>query len=152
MGDLGNQPHVIQEISYKDDPASYHSPLAGFTLSARDWGAIPLQGMNIRVSWGQNMHTLYGYPLKMHYNDLDKNAQYEVKVTYLSVTPVRLTADGSYLVHDFYTRSEEITPVTFDVPMDATSDGELTLMWEGSDKSHNRGCRLAEVWLMKKQK
>ena len=150
LGDLGNQPHLVSEASYKDDPSSYHSPLVGFTLSARDWGAIPLQGMNLRVSWGQYMHTLYGHPLKMHYSNLDKAAQYEVKVTYISTTPIRLMADD-IMVHNYTTRAAEIGPVSFDIPAEATKDGDLTLKWDGTDKSHNRGCRIAEVWLIKKQ-
>jgi len=150
LGDLGNQPHVVMEQTYKDDPSNYHSPLIGFIMSARDWGTIPLQGMNLRVSWSQYMHTLYGHPFKMHYTDLDKTAQYEIKVTYLSTTPIRLTADEGIMVHDYFTRPAEIAPVIFDVPLEATKDGDLTLTWEGSNKSHNGGCRIAEVWLMKK--
>jgi hypothetical protein len=152
LGDLANQPHIVMEADYKDDPSAYHSPLVGFIFSARDWGAIPLQGMNLRVSWSQYMHTLYGYPLKMHYSNLDKTAQYEVKVTYLSTTPIRLMADEDIMVHDYTARAAEIGPVSFDIPLEATKDGELTLKWDGSNKSHNGGCRIAEVWLIKKQK
>jgi hypothetical protein len=87
----------------------------------------------------------------MHYSDLDKTAQYEVKVTYLSTTPIRLMAND-IMVHDYTARADEIGPVSFDIPPEATKDGDLTLTWNGSNKSHNGGCRIAEVWLIKKQK
>ena len=152
LGDLGNQPHLVLEESYKNDPSAYHSPFVGSTLSVREWDSIPLQGMNFRVSWCQYVHTLYGYPLKMHYSDLDKTAQYEVKVTYLSTTPIRLMAND-IMVHDYTARADEIGPVSFDIPPEATKDGDLTLQWnaEIGKGGAGRGCQIAEVWLIKKQ-
>ena len=61
-------------------------------------------------------------------------------------------ADEDIMVHDYIKRAAEVGPVSFDIPPGATKDGDLTLKWNGSNKSHNRGCRIAEVWLMKKQK
>lgn len=140
LGDLANQPHIVLEADYKNDPSFYHSPFAGFSIRA------------LRISWGQYMQTLFGHPLKMHYSDLDKTVQYEVKVTYISTTPIRLLADD-IMVHDYTRRAGEIGPVSFDVPLEATKDGDLTLQWDmkTGQGGAGRGCQIAEVWLIKKQ-
>lgn len=151
LGDLGNQPHLVPGESYKDDPSFYHSPFVGFSLSRISRRSR--RNMNLRVSWGRYMQTLYSHPLKMHYSNLDKTAQYEVKVTYISTTPIRLVADEDMMVHDYTKRAAEIGPVSFDIPLEATKDGELTLKWNMKlgQGGHGRGCQIAEVWLMKKQ-
>ena len=139
LGDPGNQPHLVLEESYKDDPSFYHSPFSGFATNV------------LRVSWGQYAQTLFGHPLKMHYPDLDKTAQYEVKVTYPGTTPIRLVADDM-MVHDYLRRASELAPVSFDVPMEVTKDGDLTLQWDikSGQGGTGRGCQIAEVWLIKK--
>ena len=144
LGDLGNQPHLVLGEDYKDDPSFYHSPFVGFAQSGRS--------TNLRVSWGQYVQTLYGYPLKMHYSNLDKISQYEVKVTYMSTTPIRLVADEDILVHDYTKRGAEVGPVSFNIPLEATKDGDLTLKWnmEPGKGGTGRGCQIAEVWLIKK--
>jgi hypothetical protein len=140
LGDLANQRHIVMEAAYKDDPSFYHSPFAGFSIRA------------LRISWGQYMQTLFGHPLKMHYSDLDKTVQYEVKVTYVSMTPIRLLADD-IMVHDYTRRAGEMGPVSFDIPLEATKDGDLTLQWDAKtgQGGAGRGCQIAEVWLIKKQ-
>jgi len=90
----------------------------------------------------------------MHYSNLDKTAQYEVKVTYIG-REIRLVADEDMVVHDYTRRARAavIKPVTFDIPLEATKDGDLTLKWnmESGRGGTGRGCQIAEVWLMKKQ-
>ncbi len=139
LGDLNNQPHLVLGESYKNDPSFYHSPFAGFSIRAP------------RISWGQYMQTLFGHPLKMHYTNLDKNVQYEVKVTYANATPIRMLADDIQ-IHNYASRTGEIAPVSFDVPMEATKDGDLTLQWnmQTGRGGAGRGCQIAEVWLVKK--
>lgn len=150
LGDLGNQPHLVLGESYKDDPSFYHSPFIGFSLSRISRRSS--RNMNLRVSWGRYMQTLYGHPLKMHYSNLDNTAQYEVKVTYISRTPISLVADEDMMVHDYMRRADEIGPVSFDIPPEATKDGDLTLKWnmESGRGGTGRGCQIAEVWLIKK--
>lgn len=154
LGDLGNQPHLVLGKDYKDDPAFYHSPFVGFAQSGK-------RGSNLRVSWGRFMQTLHGHPLEMYYSNLDKNSQYEVKVTYMSTVPIRLIANDNILVHDYtsmgiahdFTRTPgEIAPVSFNIPLEATKDGDLTLKWniEPGQGGTGRGCQIAEVWLIKK--
>jgi hypothetical protein len=142
LGDLSNQPHLLMGESYQNDPSFYRSPFVGFLTSERT--------KNWRVSWAQYMQTLYGQPLKMHYCNLDTAAQYEVKVTYIG-TGIRLMADN-IKVHDYLERAKEIGPVSFDVPKNATADGDLTLQWNAqTNGGTGRGCQIAEVWLIKKQ-
>lgn len=145
LGDPGSQPHLVYGKDYKDDPAFYHSPFAGFITSTRL--------LNLRTSWMHYMQTLYGYPLELHYSDLEKGAAYEVKVTYISTYPIRLIADNEILIHDYFRRADVLGPVSFDIPVNATNDGELTLAWniEAGQGGTGRGCQIAEVWLIKKQ-
>jgi hypothetical protein len=89
----------------------------------------------------------------MHYTNLDKTARYEVKVTYISTTPIRMVADEDIMVHDYKRREGAIGPVSFDIPAEATRDGDLTLKWNMQTGSGGtgRGCQIGEVWLLKKQ-
>lgn len=147
LGDLRNQPHLVEGERYGNDPAFLSSPFVGFTIYERT--------KHWRTSWARYMQTLYGQPLEMQYSDLDPDAQYEVKVTYTgnNFEPrIQLMADEDLEVHSFMDKPRPIQPVTFDVPVEATRDGELTLQWniELGTGGTGRGCQVAEVWLMKK--
>lgn len=147
LGNLGNQPHVVTDKHYGDDPAFISSPFVGFNIrhDAKHW----------RVSWARFMQTRYGHPLEMRYKDLDPTAQYKVKVTYTGDTfdhRVRMIADDEFEVHSYMKKPNPLKPVTFDVPKEATSDSSLTLKWnaEPGIGGTGQGCQVAEVWLMKK--
>lgn len=144
LGDLNNQPHVDLGLSYKEDPAFYKTPFVGFSAYERT--------KNWRVSWQRYMHTLHGFPLKMQYDNLDKTAQYIVKVTYVG-DRIKLVANGEHQVHGHFDRKPEMEPLTFELPASATNSGSLTLEWSmESGKGHTgRGCQVAEVWLIKKK-
>jgi hypothetical protein len=143
MGNLNNQPQLVPGQSYQDDPAFYHSPFGG-------WRAREPQ-LQWRTSWRRYIHTLFNHPLQMHYADLDKNARYKIKITYLR-GPVQLMAGDDLMVHDYI----EVVPFAveiheFDIPGEATRDGNLTLTWhmEPARGSTGRGNKVAEVWLIK---
>ncbi len=121
-----------------------------------------------RLSWCRLVDGTYGYELKMHYPRLDPEAAYRVRIVYAGRlealayefadrtrlgTPVmvRLTGDGME-IHPMQPKPNPVQPVEFDVPVEATGDGELTLgctATVGGD-SPRRGCQIAEVWLMRK--
>ncbi|MEX2567180.1 MAG: hypothetical protein WD431_14655, partial [Cyclobacteriaceae bacterium] len=61
LGNMGNQPHLVNEGSYEDDPNSYFSPFVGY---AGGYSVRLERSMDWRVSWKRYMQTLYGYPLK----------------------------------------------------------------------------------------
>jgi hypothetical protein len=154
LGDLENQPYLVSEGRYEDDPNSYFSPFVGY---AGGYSVRFDRSMDWWVSWKRYMQTLYGYPLKVHFTDLDKSAQYQVQVTYIARRGIRLvaeTAGGEIQIHDYREPSLEIIPVMFDIPIEGTNDGEITLKWTIAPDigGAGRGLSVAEVWLIKKAK
>ena len=51
-----------------------------------------------RLSWLDQAQTLFGAPLRMHYEDLDPNITYALRVTYTGRfrATMRLVADGAH--------------------------------------------------------
>lgn len=152
--DLGNpdhQPHLVLHDNYAKDPNSFHSVFAGLP------GGYSLEMDRIRqwrVSWKTYMQTIYGLPLQLRYENLDPEAEYQVKVTYIEDIPLKLTANNGIVVHDFVMPEFDPRPLVFDVPARATQNGILTLSWQidPNGDGPGRGCSVAEVWLMKKKR
>jgi hypothetical protein len=50
------------------------------------------------------------------------------------------------------TKPSPIQPLEFDLPTEATANGELTLTWtrEPGLGGNGRGCQVAEVWLIRR--
>ena len=143
LGNLRLQPHLVHSTDYAADPDFRHSSLVGFGSRA-GW---PL-------AWCQNGQTLHDAPLQMRYSGLDGKACYKVRVVYAGDSfrnLIRLDADG-HAVHDWFKKPDPPVPVEFDVPVQATTDGSLTLTWrqEPGKGANGRGCQVAEVWLMRK--
>ncbi|MEX2306105.1 MAG: hypothetical protein WD738_00835 [Pirellulales bacterium] len=151
--DLGNplrQPHLIRDESYAKDPGNLETPTVGFR-SDLSW----------RRSWCTHVDGLYQTPVTMHYRDLDPFARYKLRVVYAGdyfAVQVRLVAicasanaeKREIEVHPFQSKPQPVKPVEFDIPMDATSNGELTLTWQSTPErgGPGRGCQIAEVWLI----
>ena len=144
--DLGNplqQPHLVRGPGYRDDPAFLASSLVGFSYR-------PAQ----RSSWWTHAESLVDAPLQMHYSDLDRGAQYKIRVVYGGDSPatkIRLVANGVQ-VHPLITKPSPVRPVEFDIPQEATEKGELDLSWnrEPGLGGNGRGCQVSEVWLIRK--
>jgi len=142
--DLGNparQPHLVQGPGLSGDPMLWNSRV-GFG-SRPEW---PL-------AWCQNAESLYDTPLRLHYEHLDPSARYKVRITYSGnafVSRVRLDADGLE-IHPLMKKADPPVPVEFEIPPQATADGNLTLMWESDPGRgrNGRGCQVGEVWLIK---
>lgn len=139
--DLGNgrkQPHLVRQLPYEEDPGFVASPQEEFSKE----GEQPA-----RLSWLDQAQTLFGTPLKMHYDGLDPNAAYTLRVTYAGRfrATMKLTADGTHVVHDALAQPDPIAPVDFELPQALTADGALDLQWDLVD---GRGCQVAEVWLI----
>jgi hypothetical protein len=146
LGDVTRQPHLVAGEPYAKDPDFLKSPLTGF-------GLMPQQGA--RISWFTDAETLGDTPLRMHYGDLDRSAQYAVRVVYgmgSPKTPIRLIANGKTEIHGFRPKPNPAAPVEFDIPAEATSSGELTLEWSkpAGGGGNGRGVQVAEVWLIRK--
>ena len=147
--DLGNpeqQPHLVRGLPYEEDPQRFKSTLTGFGYRP-DW----------RMSWMTHAESFWETPLQMRYDGLDRTAQYRVRIVYAGdiFGPdmlVRLVADDKYEVHPPIRKELPIKPVEFDVPLEATRDGQLTLTFSAPPGigSAGRGNQIAEVWLMRK--
>ena len=144
LGNLTKQPHLVQRSPWADDPGRVDSTKNGFIWHngsrSYDRGGGPL-------SWQNQAETLYGTPVEMHYEGLDPLAQYRVKLLYFGRywPTMTLTADGTHEIHGALA-SAIFPPPEYDIPIEATADGELDLAWDLVD---GRGCQVAEVWLMK---
>ena len=77
-------------------------------------------------------------------------AQYTLKIAYTGRfrAKIRLTADDVYPIHELLKTGT--TPImTFDIPVEATEDGQLKLTWTCGEGE--RGAQLAEVWLIRER-
>ena len=108
-----------------------------------------------RLSWWNNAGTLFETPLQLRYTGLDRNAQYGLRVMYASDSPskkIRLVANDKFEIHPLMVKGTPSRPLEFEIPLEATTGGELTLSWnrEPGLGDNGRGCQVAEVWLIKK--
>ncbi len=144
LGDPRRRPHVVMGSSYEDDPAGFGAARTGFDQDPR-W----------RRSWCRHATGFYDGPLRMHYEGLDPEASYRVRVVYTGdmwQVKLRLLADQALEVHPFLLKPRDMSPLEFDVPRAATRTGTLDLSWhvELGRGGNGRGCQVSEVWLMRK--
>jgi hypothetical protein len=147
--DLGNpalQPHLVRGLSYEEDPQRFKSTMTGFGYRP-DW----------RLSWMTHAESFWDTPLTMRYTKLDPNARYRIRVVYAGdvfsmTTLIKLVANDQYEIHPPIRKESPIKPVEFDIPVDATRGGELTLTFSAPPGmgSAGRGNQIAEVWLIRK--
>lgn len=147
--DLGNpsqQPHLVRGLPYEEDPQRFKSTMTGFGYRA-DW----------RLSWMTHAESFWDTPLQMRYTGLDPAAQYRVRIVYAGDvfsmnTLIRLVANEKYEIHPPVRKESPVKPVEFDVPVEATRGGELTLTFSAPPGmgSAGRGNQIAEVWLIRK--
>ena len=100
------------------------------------------------MSWQTQITTLYGTPLKMHYEGLDPEAQYRLKVTYAGRfrPSMTLTLNDEFGIHGPVAQPAPVWPVSYYLPQEATRSGMLDVEW---NLVSGRGCMVAEVWLIK---
>jgi hypothetical protein len=144
LGDPRRRGHLILGSSYDKDPARLHGALTGFD-----------QDPSWRRSWCRHAGTLYGEPLRMHYDGLDPASLYKISVVYtgdMFQRRVRLTAGSATEIHPFLLKPREMTRLQFDIPPEATRGGRLDLIWhtEPGLGGNGRGCQVSEVWLTKR--
>jgi hypothetical protein len=146
LGDLRRQPHLVAGEPYDKDPEFRKSPLIGFG------GRRPDQGS--RVSWYTDAESLFDAPLRMHYDELDPQAQYKIRVVYggdMSKVPVRLVANGSIEIHGYRQKPMPVAPLEFTIPREATRTGKLDLEFTRPVGlgGNGRGAQVSEVWLIR---
>ena len=91
LGDPLRRPHLVMGSAYDKDPAFLHGPQTGF-----DWEPT------WRRSWCRHAGALFDQPLRMHYDGLDREASYRLRIVYtgdMFQVKVRLVADESIEVH-----------------------------------------------------
>jgi len=144
LGNLSRQPHLVRGPGFEEDPAHLRSALVGFAPRA-----------SLRTSWRDHAEALNDAPLRMHYTGLDPSARYRLRVVYggdAIKRRIRLVADDRFEVHPLIEKPFPFRPLEFDIPAEATADGELWLSWyqEAGLGGNGRGCQVSEVWLMRK--
>jgi hypothetical protein len=157
--DLGNpsaQPHLIPGLPYDKDPMFRRSSMTSFAIrgsasvAGQDFGYL-----DYPVSWRTHAEALFDAPVQLRYTDLDRSAEYRIRVVYGgdNVAPkMRLVADDRIEVHGWIERPVPFRPLEFDVPVEATRDGELRLSFfsEPNRSGAGRGNAVSEVWLIRK--
>lgn len=144
LGDLLEQPHLVRAPGAEADPEYREASLLGVDYEP-----------GLRMSWITYGETRYDAPLRLHYDGLDANAQYKVRVVYSGDNmdaKLRLIANDQIEIHPYTAKEQPIRPVEFDVPREATRSGSLTLSWtqEPGSRGGGRGCQVGEVWLVKR--
>ncbi len=144
LGKLHVQPHLVVGPGFEKDPAFLESSHTGFA------GFGPM-----RMSWKDHAESLLDAPLRMHYDQLDPQAQYKIRVVYGGDGPrkkIRCQANDTIEIHPLIAKKVPPGPVEFDIPAAATRSGELNLSWyrEPNLGDNGRGCQVSEIWLMKK--
>jgi len=139
-------PHLIKGPGFSKDPA--------FLRSAQRHFPYRKNPRPLRVSWRCFTGSLNDAPFEMHYQDLDPNACYKVRIVYSDLNPhvkVRLEANDGIEVHPFISKQVPPEPVEFVIPREATHGEKLTLRWyrEPGQGGNGTGCEVAEIWLMK---
>jgi hypothetical protein len=141
LGDPAKQPHLVKGKSYAEDPAFLESPIVEFSYRP-----------NLRKSSWTSAGSLNDAPLRMHYDKLDPNAEYKIRVIYAGDSPrvkIRLTANGRE-VHPLIEKPNPVKPIEFDIGK--VPSGELNLEWtrEQGLGGNGRGCQVSEIWLIRK--
>jgi len=144
LGNLAAQPHLVRGPGFEEDPDFRRSALVGFAPRA-----------SLRTSWRDHAEALFDAPFRMHYTHLDPTARYRLRVVYggdAIKRRIRLLADDKYEVHPLIEKPFPLRPLEFDIPPQATADGELWLSWhqEPGLGGNGRGCQVSEVWLIRK--
>lgn len=142
LGKVGAQPHLERGVGFEKDPQFWQSSNLGFNNAPGG-----------RISWMDYAEALHEQPLEMRYTGLDPKARYKVRVVYAGdmAREVRLLAD-TIEVHPLMRKPIPARPLEFDIPAQATADGELTLQWRRRPGlgGNGRGAQVAELWLIRK--
>ncbi|MFO0429489.1 MAG: hypothetical protein ACK526_23180 [Planctomyces sp.] len=97
LGCAWKQPRLVKPRTLWEDPAGITTPREGHTQVNLSYGAA-------RLSWLDHSEALNATPLVMHYEGLDPEASYRVRVTYLGryLSTIRLVADEKFEIHGAY--------------------------------------------------
>ncbi len=141
-GNPARRDHLLTDLDFERDPGTYRSARIGFS------------GTPGRFAWARHVETLYDTPLQMRYTGLDPQAAYRIRIVYGGgdIRKIRLVAGEDLEVHPYIAKPAPPRPLEFDIPLAASTGGELLLSWsrEPGLGGNGRGCQVCEVWLFKK--
>ncbi|HEX4228640.1 MAG TPA: hypothetical protein VHZ07_08210 [Bryobacteraceae bacterium] len=149
LGKNAMQPHLVAEgPGYDLDPSAFHSV---FT-QMRSEGTGPQ--LETPTQWWDYAGTRQDTPLLMHYEDLDANAHYKIRVVYVGFAngpKCKLLANDKFQIHPYLAPPRPIRALDFDVPVEATRSGKLTLRWslEPGTAGFASSVAVAEVLLIR---
>ena len=146
LGDIARPSRLVRGLGSVEDPELRKSVLIGHRFPTPT--EMPL-------AWKRWAEALFEAPLRLHYPELDPEAQYKVRVVYAGDAPrikIRLACEGGPEIHPLIAKPQPPAPLEFDIPREATAVGELTLAWtrEPGLGGNGRGAQVAEVWLLKR--
>ncbi|MBU7004921.1 MAG: hypothetical protein HXS50_05100, partial [Theionarchaea archaeon] len=122
LGNPGHQPHLVREKKWEDDPGGIERSIQELDFKRMEGG---------RMSWRRQAQTLWGRPMQMAYSDLDPNHDYRLRVTYGGYrhrATLRLDA-GDIEIHPPIELPAKSTQFEFELPGEATGEGNLQLTW-----------------------
>ena len=154
FGDPESWHRVVPNLSWEKDPGSLLSPRTGFGvgLVGEEWvdeiKATGFKGQITPKVWMKQAKTLYEQPLKIHYDDLDPDASYKIRISYTGRfrSKMKMSTENGQLIHDFLRTGEKPT-FEFDLPKTAITDGKVTFVWTCGEGE--RGSQVTEIWLIK---
>jgi hypothetical protein len=141
LGDPARQPHLVLEKSFADDPEVRHSVFNGFEYR-----------LEAPIAWCRYAQTMYDHPIVMKYNELNKDQEYKLRVTYAGDNfriKIQLVADGR-MIHPPMMKPNPHKTLEFALPKELTADGKLELKFNRDPGvgGNGRACQVAEVWLV----
>jgi hypothetical protein len=139
LGVAGEQPHLVRQKPWQEDPGFVYSPIEWVDSKA---------GSDRRHSQLTHAVCRYDTPLLMRWEELDSAATYHIKVVYRGPFGPQFTCttDEGLLVHGVRGNTES-EPVSYSIPPAATRDGVLGLEWQLANQV--RGVSVTEIWLIK---
>jgi hypothetical protein len=166
LGSPGAQPHLVQSVSYADDPDyfinSKNNCLAfgGAAIGRRSAEALAPEGeasfLRYPMSWWSFNESRFEGSISMRYKELDPHAAYRLKVVYISrqsrEARVKLVANETFEIHPYLKKPLGFSVMEFDIPGEATATGELRLRWSGDPdvSGPGGGPMVSEVFLIHK--
>jgi hypothetical protein len=150
LGKPSQQPHlVLSGAGFEQDPGSFHSVFSQFRSEGTG------SHLDTPVEWWDYAGARHGTPLTMHYDHLDSEARYKIRVVYVGFPngpKCKLVANSAIEVHPYLAQPVPMRPLEFDIPAEATRTGELTLQWtlEPGAGSFSASVAVAEIFLMRK--
>ena len=146
LGNVANRPHLVTGLGPVKDPEFRHTPLIEFSYPDKLGAAGP-------VAWKRWAGSLFDAPVEVHYDGLDPQREYRLRVVYSGSGPrfkMRCQANDGIEIHPYIVRAWPPAPQEFPIPKAATSGGALKLSWtrEAGLGGNGQGCQISEVWLM----